>query len=190
MLNNIESKNKIYHFPQTYHIHKNDRCKNKAFSLSETIIAVVILGLIAVITIPNLIKREQNKVNVVKLLKFYSKLEEAHTYAVIFSGPSSTWPIKNANENSLKEIASYYEPSFKIIKKCSGNRDCWNDITYDLSGKVQFSSDYLVNHKEENISYKLADSSNLLIDFYTGNQFGVDDNNIQPPLIVFFVDLN
>ena len=78
--------------------------KKSAFSLTEVLIAVVILGIIAAIVVPGLIKKEQNKANVVKLLKFYAALEEAHTYAVIFNGPSSTWPIRNSNKNSLLEI--------------------------------------------------------------------------------------
>ncbi len=162
----------------------------KGFSLSEILVAIAVLGILAAITIPNLIKREQNKVNVVKLLKFYSTLEQAHTYAVIFNGPSSSWTIKNANENSLKEIASYYEPYFSITKKCSGNRECWNQQTYNLPGTVGFAYDNMVSQKAQNISYKLADGTNVLIDFYNNNDYGFDSNNILYPIIVFLVDLN
>lgn len=164
--------------------------KKSAFSLTEVLIAVVLLGILAAVTIPSLIKKEQNKANVVKLLKFYAALEEAHTYAVIFNGPSSTWQIRNGHKRSLLEIASYYEPSFKITKKCSGNRDCWNHTTYNLPGTQVFTYDSYVVWDRENISYKLADGSNLLIDFYNSNELAFDNKNLYVPIIVFFVDLN
>ena len=52
-----------------------------AFSLSEVLIALAIIGVVAAITMPMLIKNYQKKVFVAKLQKTYSELNNAYKLA-------------------------------------------------------------------------------------------------------------
>ena len=63
---------------------------NKAFSLAEILITVVILGILAAITVTSLIKNYQKTQTLTKLKKTYSAINQAIDISVIENGPVDT----------------------------------------------------------------------------------------------------
>lgn len=107
--------------------------KNKAFTLTEVLITLGIIGVIAAITIPALLNNIQNSQNITALKKFYSDISNA------------TATIKEQNGGTMKQTAELnatYANVMKPIKICTSGTsqgNCWhiNAVSwYTLNGNV------------------------------------------------------
>lgn len=65
--------------------------KNLAFTLSEVLITLSIIGIIAVLTIPNLMGEYRKKVIETRLAKFYSVMNQAIIQSEADNGPKEYW---------------------------------------------------------------------------------------------------
>ena len=93
----------------------------KAFTLSEVLITLGIIGVVAALTMPSLITNHQKKQTVVQLRKVYSELQNVIKLSEIDNDPMSEWdfPQKNTYEDpeGIKQfIEKYYLPYFKSAK--------------------------------------------------------------------------
>lgn len=96
------------------------------FTLAEVLIALGIIGVVAVLTIPSIIQNSKNKAEVTRLEKFYTIFSQAmRTYAInqgcndmqctgMFNGQigDNTWE---------SNIDTAIKSAFKIVKSCSTN---------------------------------------------------------------------
>lgn len=162
----------------------------KAFTLSEVLITLGILGVVAAITLPTLIQKQRDKETVSKLEKTYSILSQAVTLAQNEHGEISTWNIKDANLASTREIFSYFEPYIKIIRKCDNKAGCWNNETKALSGAV---APWSANLKQgvDYINFTLTDGVNVAYDHFATNYaiFGLP-TDLNSHFGMFYVDTN
>ena len=163
--------------------------RKAAFTLAEVLITLGIIGIVASMTLPTLVKNYQNKANIARLEKIYSILSQASLHAQEEHGDFNTWNILDENQNSTREIFSYFEPYLKIVRKCDNKSGCWAKTTYSLTGGARWSGDYYNGDKYINVT--LADGTNLSFDicepFYS--VFGLP-NDIMRPFIIFGVDVN
>lgn len=67
------------------------------FTLAEILISLGIIGIIAALTIPTLVKDYQDKALVTGLKRNYSLLSQAYTSAINDNGPPSAWTDSYAN---------------------------------------------------------------------------------------------
>ena len=89
-------------------------CKSKcAFTLAEVLITLVIIGVIAALTLPNLISKYQKQQTVVSLKKNYSILKNATQLSMRENGPISDWDYTLGYEDFAKK---YYTPYLKVNK--------------------------------------------------------------------------
>ena len=110
-----------------------------AFTLAETLITLVIVGIIAAITVPMLIAKyiEQQTVSAVR--NFYSDISQAYQNAVTENGSPTTWDL---NHNSGIHILNILEPHLQLIKKCEGGH-CFPDVMYkSLNSNINFRNIY------------------------------------------------
>ena len=97
--------------------------KTKAFTLSEVLITIVIIGVIAAITIPLVIQSTQKRETITALKKAYSVLTNWQTRAQVDYGHSSTWD--SAIDIGIEQYyADYVKPYFNILKECSSMGEC------------------------------------------------------------------
>jgi len=162
----------------------------KAFTLAEVLITLGIIGVVAAITMPVLIQNQRDKENVSRLKKAYSILSQAALYAQNEYGDFETWNIIDNNQNSTREIFSYFEPYLKIVRKCDNKPGCWAKTTKSLTGQTaQWSgNEYMgLNY----INFTLPDGMNVSYDHcdikYTF--FGLPAD-IMHSFIIFYVDVN
>ena len=87
---------------------------NKAFTLSEVLITLGIIGVVAAITLPSVIVNYQKKQTSVKVKQTYAILQQATKMAEIDNGPVSDWDYSLENEEHYER---YIKPYFKIIKE-------------------------------------------------------------------------
>ena len=67
----------------------------KSFTLAETLLTMIILGVIATITIPNLKLKVHDYITSVKVCNTYKLLEESYRLARTKNGDIKKWDIKN-----------------------------------------------------------------------------------------------
>ena len=67
----------------------------KGFALAEVLITLGIIGIVAAMTLPALVQKNQEKVTVTKLKKVYSILSQAYQFAVNDYGTPDLWGFGN-----------------------------------------------------------------------------------------------
>lgn len=166
-----------------------------AFTLSEILITLSIIGVVAAMTLPSLINKQKDKANVAKLQKVYSILSQAHLYAVQENGDVNGWNIISGNSTSTEDIFSYYEPYLKIVKKCVNKPRCWAKNTKSLSGQMALwsGSDETAKIGLETyfVGFVLQDGVNISFNLYDLNYsfFGLP-SDVSTPFALFYVDVN
>ena len=161
-----------------------------AFTLAEVLITLGIIGVVAALTLPTLIQKQTDRANVAKLQKVYSTLSQAYLFAKEEHGEIETWNIIDNNQNSTREIFSYFEPYLKILKKCDNKSGCWAQETKSLSGQTaQWSGSNKIG--AHFYGFTLSDGTNISLDICGGNYayFGLGEK-IKPPFVFFWVDVN
>lgn len=92
----------------------------KGFTLAETLITLVIIGVVAALTVPTLIVKYQKEQTVTRLKKAYSALAQTTQKAIADYGPVETWEIgEEGNGNDAVAFANkYIIPYLNIMKNC------------------------------------------------------------------------
>ncbi len=110
----------------------------KAFTLSETLITLAIIGIVAALTLPSIIQKHQERVRIVKLKKVYNILSTAFNAAVLENGKVNTWTTQLTNRNNTteqdKDINNIMKQYLKYVKYCEkGNTsDCSHPAYYSV----------------------------------------------------------
>ena len=95
----------------------------KAFSLAEILITLTIIGVIAVLVIPNLLKNYKKTEIEIQLKSTYSTLSNALKLAQIKHGSKNTMIEEALTNHGNKTVGEYFleknlEPHLKIVKSC------------------------------------------------------------------------
>ncbi len=110
--------------------------RKKAFTLAEALITISIVGFIAVLTIPTLIKKYNEKVIVTNLKQSYSILNQAYKLVVAEHGEDiSSWEFIDSSRPAYS-ILNEFSKHIKINKLCDiGENNCSLHSDYILKGK-------------------------------------------------------
>jgi len=131
----IRLANKFFSLPR--------REKRIAFTLAEVLITLAIIGLVAAITLPNVIKNYENQVKLNKLKKFYSQFEQLVMRSVDENDGIMTWSEEDLqNGNSDKILEQYIFPYLdnpKICKSTAGLCNYKNNLVYNKAGQAAFN---------------------------------------------------
>jgi len=121
--------------------------KNSGFTLAETLITLGIIGLVAAMTIPNIMTKIQELQTVTKLKATYSMLLQVLKIANEEIGTPEDWGITGRNAKSGAIIAQNLKPYMKIAVDCGmgSNRapeKCFPPKSKSLNG-TDVSSKYI-----------------------------------------------
>ncbi len=184
-LNSLET----VHSPLTTH----HSLKCVALTLAEVLITLGIIGVVAALTIPNIIKHYQNEVTVTKLQKAYSTLNQAFRQSENDNGSSEFW--QETPEISAQDyFEKYWKPYLKEPKLCQTYQECgyvsWKPYIALNGSSVAMSLDsarvkiktiddvfYLFTEATTNSEGKLVPFRNVYIDINGAkapNKFGED----------------
>ena len=168
----------------------------KAFTLAEVLITLTIIGVIAALTIPNLMKNYQNHANYVALKKSYSVLQNAVKLAERENGTAEDWGMLSTQtwDVAAKIGAKKIEPFLKYSKKCEApNKDCWVNEIKNLNGSTRQNTDLTTLNGRTNI-YTLQDGSVVCVNSCTktscadGSALNAQRNDLR--YLTFIVDVN
>ena len=166
------------------------------FTLAEVLITLGIIGVVAAMTIPNLMTNYQKRQTVVKLQKGISTMTQTLKMVEEEYGAMENWDITLSHKDFIDR---YFRPYIKImltcedIKKCgytpvgsnvwmqmNGVYDSYGNPTY--GGRVPFMSMdgfvYAFSHFADNSSFISGDNARVIIIDINGakkpNKFGID----------------
>ncbi len=153
----------------------------EAFTLSEVLITLGIIGVVAAMTIPTLVQSYEEKATVAKLKKINSILNQAYQLAQIDNGPICNW--SGADNTESGKI--FWDNIGQNLKKVSECHLASCKIGYDvhtLAGSIHVDKDYVF----ENV-VKLADGTYI----FGGYSFNPSDCRTPNQLCQdFHVDIN
>ena len=158
--------------------------KQKAFTLAEVLITLGIIGVVASLTIPTLIKNYQKTQTVTQLKKVYSELSQAIKMAEVDNGNVSNWTFGtiafSANE-ALNFTNTYLTPYLSISKNCGKEIDtCTKLPRYDLKGLA--NNIYKVPNQAGNSKFILNSGALVWVDtYFTQTNIFVDINGDKKP---------
>ncbi len=118
----------------------------QAFTLAEVLITLAIIGVVAALTIPTVVRNYQKHQTVVRLKKTYSALANTTNLAIAEHGPIEGWEINEGGDGGAKNFADKYViPYLKVSKNCGVKTtgDCefkWSYLDKSVSGS--FGSGY------------------------------------------------
>ena len=105
----------------------------RGFTLTEVLIALVIVGIVAAMTIPTFIQNHSEKQRIVKLKQIFSTLSEAYMFAVLNNGSPMEWGIVGLNNaEGAENIYNVLSQNLKVIKNCGQDGGCFYDGYYKI----------------------------------------------------------
>lgn len=99
---------------------------SKGFTLAEVLITLGIIGVVAAMTIPNLVKDYQKSQTVSQLKKIYTTLAQATKLSEIVNGENTTWDWGDGSGTltTRQSFDTYWAPFLKLTKYCLTFSDC------------------------------------------------------------------
>lgn len=94
-----------------------------AFTLAEVLITLGIIGLVAALTVPSLIIRQQKQVTATRLSKVFSTINQAYLNAQNEMGPSQSWSPPSAQWD-LTASNTWWNTNFLPYAKFSAIKTC------------------------------------------------------------------
>lgn len=124
---------------------KRSTFTNSAFTLAETLIALVIIGVVAALVMPGLIANSQKQYYVSRLQKFYSETNQILTKLADDNG--STGDLKGtglfaSGTTDNQTLGDAFVKYFKVSKNCglANGLNCFPSLTYQYIDKSPSSS--------------------------------------------------
>ena len=158
---------------------------NKAFTLAEVLITLVIIGVIAAVTIPTVINNTKKQEYVSKLKKVYSTLSAA-TNKILFEYGNPNASIGGWCD-TVENMAAMYKKHIQISRDCGFSTGCIENTAY--IGFNGSATDWQLD--QHNWAYKLvmADGAQLYISTVSDS---CSDNNFGGQNVCghIFVDIN
>ncbi len=117
---------------ETIRLSKRDKCRagllsrRHGFTLAEVLITLGVIGVVAAITIPALVKNNQKIETVTKLEKFYSTISQVIKMSEIDNGEFSSWDFTIGAytiDGSKSFFNQYFKPYLRELKFCSDGFD-------------------------------------------------------------------
>lgn len=102
--------------------------KKDAFTLAEVLITLGIIGVVAAMTLPALIQKQNDVQTVSRLKKAYSILSQVYTMATDKYGPIEDWGFDSSGDGMYdpenhKLLANRFVPFLKLSQNCIGMTD-------------------------------------------------------------------
>ena len=171
-----------------------------AFTLSEVLIALVVIGVIAAITVPALMNNINNNQYKSALKKNYAVISEAFRLAYGYDYDDfRDWNYSHTKEFT-KEVYNKISKYLYHSKNCGyiyeSGAECWADKTYAKNGQYSLGfNNGTWSGGQEGYSFLLNDGTVIIYDICAGNTMrnylGIYDNLFENNAnLCIYIDLN
>ena len=121
------------HSPLTIH----HSLKKAAFTLAEVLITLGVIGVVAALTIPNIIQNYKRHVAEVRLEKFYSSINQAIKMAELTYGDRALWYEDSSDYEKNKQwFEKYIIPYLNVVKTEEVHTHSWRKLYYLSDGSA------------------------------------------------------
>lgn len=139
----------------------------KAFTLAEALIAMAIIGVVAALTIPQLMKKYTEMVTVNRVKHTYSIFKEAIRLAIAENGDVDGWEISDGqNAQSAQQLYNYIKPYLKSVRSAGS----FSTEEYPFSSVTTLDGTSL-NLYNNTYYYKILLINGTLVWFRTTSEF-------------------
>lgn len=174
----------------------------RAFTLSETLITLGIIGVVASMTLPSVINKYQEKVTITKLKKIYSILSQCYLTSVQKYGTPDEWEITGRDAGSSDENEESYTAQnavlirdrlFENVKKIRDCNNAKNQKACGMSDKY-YRMDGVVNNEiggstaKTSSAFMIDGSSIMIIANSKGEYRG--SGVLSETYAIIYIDLN
>lgn len=105
--------------------------KKYGFTLAEVLITLGIIGVVAAMTLPTLIQKQQEKVRVNQLKKAYTVFSQVFLRVVAENGPAESWDIGTADSAAgAQKLYNLFKQHLLKVKDCGSEHGCFYNGTY------------------------------------------------------------
>lgn len=174
--------------------------KQNAFTLSEVLITLGVIGVVAAMILPTVIKNYQKQVTVNKLKKAYTSVSNAVQMSKTVNGEVKDWDIKFDNKlQSASDFADkYLIPYMKVVKACKTNKtgDC-NFSPKQLDGRASKNYNQLTSfYTNDGILYVVGNANGIAGIINNQYLITIDINGNNPPnlygkdIFMFLLNIN
>ena len=139
------------------HVDNSNNKRRFAFTLAEVLVTLGIIGVVAVLTVPNVISSYQKKVYVTQLQKGYAQLQQAFSLAMANDEVDDmqdttligTIPDGIYADTDIEPFVSELKKYLKISKYCAPTSDPQNDSCFGIaySNLNDTENDFYMNHR-------------------------------------------
>lgn len=172
----------------------------RAFTLSEVLITLVIIGIIAAIVIPSVIAYTDDLQYKVALKKNYSILKQAIRLVQINDYEDFRYKYPKHQLKYTTEFYNYLSKYLSVSKNC-GHKDffdCWVKIVKLKNGRITSgfmgTDNWADVQAPEGYAFVLNDGTSVIIDVGGNNnlngKYGVSKSLIGENSFIFYVDVN
>jgi len=158
--------------------------KRIAFTLAEILITLAVIGIVAVLTIPTLVNKYQERVRVTQLKKVYNNLQQAYQLATIEHGSADKWGLTNTASNAAdgtvvidnSSMAMVCEYLGKYLKKSTAKSVTFDEILSVDGRKYTWDVQHITINEEQPTSMLLVDGTYVSMGWMYNNcnKFGVN----------------
>lgn len=140
-----------------------------AFTLSEVMLVLSVIGVVAALTIPTLMQKTGNSQNVVQLKKVYAVMSQAYLMVAAENGGDASIALAGDGSNSADlNMMNAFIKHLNVIKNCGGAMGCWyttdrkfmNGATADANFDLSINGNYA--------KAILSDGTSIMFDNTTG----------------------
>ena len=93
--------------------------KKFGFTLSEVLVTIGIIGVVASMVLPPLKNSLDERANMTALKKFYNEFYNATKLIMVENDTPYYWGLYNNNDDSSDKLINLYKKKMSIIKECS-----------------------------------------------------------------------
>ena len=167
------------------------------FTLAEVLITLGIIGVVAAMTIPTLVKEYQKTQMVSQLKKTYTCLAQAVKLSEMDNGNNSTWDWgTNGDATSIRQsFDTLWATYLKVSNYCTSNSDCGYSPA-DMLASIQKDgiNQFALTGASSRTPVKLQDGTTIIVFNNSNKQIIADVNGGKGPNIygkdVFFFVLD
>lgn len=162
----------------------------RAFTLAEALITLGIIGVVAAMTIPNLINNYQKRSIETTLKETYSILQQTMKFTEYDDVALEDFPD---SPTGVKEwFEKYLQPHLKYSNVCISKAGCWHKSgsTKTLNKKVAVADYKELGLGAGNLTIKLYNGSNICIDGISSAYFRSVLGNVTDASLAIYIDAN
>jgi len=153
------------------HTKRSEGDKKTGFTLAEVLITLGIVGVVAALTMPNLISKYQEKVAINRLKQNYSMLSQAVKQAIEKNGSVDTWCDMSTDTyaSCSEKIYNILQQHLYVQKQCQGNNISNKDACF--ASKYKLENGNTQNWNVAKLSFVLTNGAAISIDSWVESYF-------------------